>query len=59
MPVKGMSEAIGFPRTRVPLLVLIGGLTGCLGGFLWLTIMIGLTMADVLSRGLAASSGVH
>lgn len=34
-PVDGLAEAIGFHRTRVPLIVLIGGLLGCVGGF-WL-----------------------
>jgi ActD protein len=34
-PVDGLAEAIGFPRTRVPLIVLIGGIAGCVGGF-WL-----------------------
>ncbi len=32
MPVEGLSEAIGFPRSRMPLVVLIGGLIGCLSG---------------------------
>jgi len=32
-PVEGLAEAIGFHRTRVPLIVLIGGILGCLGGF--------------------------
>ena len=33
IPVEGLAEAIGFHRTRVPLIVLIGGILGCLGGF--------------------------
>jgi hypothetical protein len=33
IPVEGLAEAIGFHRTGVPLIVLIGGLIGCLGGF--------------------------
>lgn len=32
-PVDGLAEAIGFHYTRVPLIVLIGGIIGCLGGF--------------------------
>ncbi len=32
-PVEGLAEAIGFHKTYVPLVCLIGGLTGCLGGF--------------------------
>jgi hypothetical protein len=32
-PVEGLSEALGVPRTRFPLLVLISGIAGCLGGF--------------------------
>lgn len=33
-PVEGLSEALGFEKTRVPMLVFIGGLTGGVGGFL-------------------------
>lgn len=33
MPVEGLSEAVGFRRTALPLVVLIGGLLGGLGGF--------------------------
>jgi hypothetical protein len=32
-PVEGLAEELHFHRTRVPLIVLLGGLTGCLGGF--------------------------
>jgi hypothetical protein len=33
-PVHGLSEALGFHRSRVPMLVLIGGIIGGIGGFL-------------------------
>src|SRR5260370_38681022 len=32
-PVEGLSEALGFRRTRVPLLVFLGGLFGCIAGY--------------------------
>ncbi len=32
-PVEGLADALGFHTTRVPLIVLIGGLIGCGGGF--------------------------
>jgi hypothetical protein len=31
-PVEGLSEALGFHRTRLPLLVLLGGIVGGSGG---------------------------
>jgi hypothetical protein len=32
-PVEHLSEELGFRHTRLPLIVLIGGLVGCAGGF--------------------------
>jgi hypothetical protein len=32
-PIKGLAEAVGFHRTRLPIIVFIGGLIGCSGGF--------------------------
>jgi hypothetical protein len=32
-PVEGLAEGMRFHRTRVPLIVLLGGLAGCLGGY--------------------------
>jgi len=33
MPVEGLAEAVGFERTRLPLLVLVAGIFGMLFGF--------------------------
>jgi hypothetical protein len=34
LPIEGLADAIGFHRTRLPLIVLLGGLAGAVGGFL-------------------------
>lgn len=34
-PVEGLADALGFRRTRLPLIVLIAGILGCVTGF-WL-----------------------
>ena len=36
MPIDGLAEAIGFTRNWVSTVVLMGGLTGCIGGFMLL-----------------------
>ena len=33
LPIDGLAEALGFHRTRVPLIVLLGGIVGCVSGF--------------------------
>ncbi len=41
-PVEGLADAIGFRRTRIPLIVLIGGILGCLSGFFlqyWISVI--------------------
>jgi hypothetical protein len=32
-PVAGLSEALGLPSSRMPLLILLGGAAGCAGGY--------------------------
>jgi Protein of unknown function (DUF3341) len=32
-PIEELTDAIGFHHTKLPLIVLIGGIVGCLGGF--------------------------
>jgi Protein of unknown function (DUF3341) len=32
-PIEGLSEALGFKRTKMPLLMFLGGLIGALGGY--------------------------
>jgi hypothetical protein len=34
MPIEGLAEAIGFTRTRIPLVVLAGGIIGAAAGYL-------------------------
>ena len=33
LPVEGLAEAVGFHSTRLPIVVFVGGILGCLGGF--------------------------
>jgi hypothetical protein len=42
LPVEGLTEALGVRQTRVPLIVLLGGISGCLGGFFlqyWISVL--------------------
>jgi hypothetical protein len=32
-PVEALNEALALPRSKMPLIVLAGGITGCIGGF--------------------------
>jgi Alternative complex III, ActD subunit len=32
-PIEELTEALGFTHTRLPLIVLIGGIVGCVGGY--------------------------
>jgi hypothetical protein len=34
LPIEELHEAIGFHHSRLPLIVLIGGIVGCVGGYL-------------------------
>jgi hypothetical protein len=41
-PVEGLAEAIGFRRTWLPLIVLVGGIIGCAGGYFlqyWISVI--------------------
>jgi hypothetical protein len=33
-PVEGLPEALGISHSRLPLIVLVGGIVGCIGGYL-------------------------
>jgi hypothetical protein len=33
MPIEGLAEALGFRRTWMPMVVLVGGIVGCLSGW--------------------------
>ena len=42
MPVEGLAAAVGFPKNRVPLVVLLGAIVGATGGFslcYWMTVI--------------------
>src|SRR5215218_11209026 len=42
-PIEELSEAIGFHKTRLPLIVLIGGIFGAVGGFAlcyWVSVIV-------------------
>lgn len=42
LPLEGLAEAVGFQRNWVSLIVLIGGLCGCVGGFMllwWISVV--------------------
>jgi hypothetical protein len=42
LPIRGLSEALGFHRTSLPLIVLLGGVLGGVGGYFmqyWMTVV--------------------
>ena len=42
LPIEELHEALGFPQTKLPLIVLIGGVVGCVSGYLlqfWVSTM--------------------
>ena len=42
-PIEELTEALGIKHTKLPLIVLIGGITGCLGGYglcYWVSAMV-------------------
>ena len=42
MPIEELHDALGSPQTKLPLIVLIGGLVGCIGGYglqWWVSVM--------------------
>ena len=41
-PIEELAEAIGFHHSKLPMIVLIGGIVGCIGGFLlqyWVSVI--------------------
>src|ERR1700694_2985259 len=41
-PIEELHDALGMPPSRLPLIVLVGGLVGCIGGYLlqyWVSVI--------------------